>query len=76
MAFVLADAGYDVWLGNTRCVQKKHCYLDPSESEFWDWSLDELAKYDFPGMLSTVLKHTGHTQAFVLGHSQGVAQVR
>ena len=40
VAFILADLGYDVWLGNARgnAYSKKHLYLDPEEEEFWDFS--------------------------------------
>jgi hypothetical protein len=36
-AFLLADIGFDVWLGNSRGTNnaRKHVHLDPDSEEFW-----------------------------------------
>lgn len=49
IAFYLADLGFDVWLNNSRGnrYSRQHTYLDPdTDKQFWDYGLDEFAKYD------------------------------
>lgn len=74
LAFVLAKEGYDVWLGNNRCVERRHARLSVNDVEFWNWSLDELAKFDFPSLIDFVLKQNNAEQLIYIGHSQGTSQ--
>ncbi|XP_006822897.2 gastric triacylglycerol lipase-like [Saccoglossus kowalevskii] len=72
-AFILADAGYDVWIGNLRgtTYSKKHVNLSPKRRQFWKWSWDEMAKYDVPAMINYALKISRQSQLYYIGHSQG-----
>ena len=73
--FILADAGYDVWLGNYRgnTYSRNHSFLNPDNQRdgFWDFTWDEMAHYDLPAMIERVLELTGETELFYAGHSMG-----
>ncbi|KAK0056478.1 lipase member K [Biomphalaria pfeifferi] len=73
LAYILADAGADVWLGNSRgtIYSTNHTHLNPKKKEFWQFSWDEMAKYDLPAMINFVLNTSGVDQIFYVGHSQG-----
>lgn len=75
LPFALADAGFDVWLGNCRgnkysCKHERH---DPDSNEYWDFCLDEIARIDIPAVLTYILTHTGVDSLSYIGFSQGTA---
>ncbi|RXG60347.1 Lipase member K, partial [Armadillidium vulgare] len=72
-AYLFADKGFDVWLTNVRGgdYSRNHTHLSPSSKEFWDFSWDEMAKYDLPKMIDYIVKHTKHKKVDYVGHSMG-----
>eukprot|EP00887_Chlorella_sp_A99_P007411 scaffold2.g7411.t1 len=72
LGFLLADAGYDVFLGNSRgnAFSRNHTGVQPSSAAFWDFTFDDMADYDVPAMVAHVLAETGAERVAYVGHSQ------
>ncbi|XP_011498377.1 PREDICTED: lipase 3-like isoform X3 [Ceratosolen solmsi marchali] len=73
LAYMLSDAGYDVWMGNSRgnTYSKAHVNFSASSSKFWEFSWHEMGIHDLPATINYILNATGQKQIHYVGHSQG-----
>ncbi|KAM3955559.1 lipase 3-like [Aphomia sociella] len=76
LAYILADAGYDVWLGNARgnYYSRENLVLNPDDRrnlDFWRFSWDEIGNLDLPAYIDYILELTGQSKLHYVGYSQG-----
>merc|ERR1711962_217658 len=73
LGYILTELGYDVWMGNARGGNYSigHTTLDTSSYEFWDFSMNEMGKYDLPAVIDHILIQTHHVKMHYVGHSMG-----
>ncbi len=74
---MFANAGYDVWLGNSRGNKhsRRHVSLNPDKNaSFWEFSFQHMADYDLPAVFSYIHKLTNQKLIY-FGHSQGTIQM-
>lgn len=73
LAFALADAGFDVWMGNVRgnMFSRNHTTFLVEDASFWQFSWDQFAAVDLPAMVNHVLEKTGASRLQYVGYSQG-----
>lgn len=72
LALQLVDAGFDIFLGNTRGnrYSRNHTTLDSTQPAFWAWTWQQQAEYDLPASLSYVLEATQQQRLVYIGYSQ------
>lgn len=72
-AYLLADAGYDVWMGNARGteISRQHVTLDPEKEEFWAYSWQHIGQKDLPAFIDYILEKTQYKKVTYVGYSQG-----
>lgn len=74
-AFILAEAGYDVWVPNLRGNRhsKFHESLNPNEHiEYWEMTNPSAAsKYDMPAFIDFAKNYSNVQNVTVIGHSKG-----
>lgn len=76
LCFFLGKRGYDVWMGNMRgsrysLKHKRGWKLTPDSEGFWNFSLDEIVKYDLPACIDYILNTTGSPTLGYVGVSLG-----
>ncbi|XP_016997143.2 lipase 3 [Drosophila takahashii] len=73
LAYLLVDAGYDVWLGNARgnIYSRENNLISLNSHKFWHFDWHEIGSIDIPAMVDYILAITGQAQIHYAGHSQG-----
>ena len=75
LAKQLCEEGYTVYLHYSRGTQFSRTHLDydssDDNSKYWDFSFDEMAKYDIPALINYVKKRDNVKKVIYIGHSQG-----
>lgn len=73
LAYQLASAGYEVWMGNARGNKhsRDHVSMSPDSLQFWKFSWHEIGSYDLPAMIDYVINTTNKENLVYIAHSQG-----
>ncbi|XP_013200008.1 lipase 3 [Amyelois transitella] len=77
LAYILAEAGFDVWMGNARgnYYSKRHLTLNSNGGrgniDYWKFSWDEIGNLDLPVIIDHIIATTGQPKLHYIGHSQG-----
>ncbi|XP_053699452.1 lipase 1-like [Sabethes cyaneus] len=73
LAYLLADRGYDIWMGNARGnrYSRQHERLRVEQPAFWNFTFHEIGFYDVPAMIDYVLEQTNSKKLHYIGFSQG-----
>ncbi|ODN01192.1 Lipase 3 [Orchesella cincta] len=78
LPFKLADAGYEVWLGNCRgstySLKHKKYNANIDFIRYWDFSFHEMGIYDVPAVTDKILSETKTSKIFYIGHSMATTQ--
>ncbi|KAH8410817.1 hypothetical protein KR222_011219, partial [Zaprionus bogoriensis] len=73
LAYLLADAGYDVWLGNARgnIYSRANNFISLNSHKFWHFDWHEIGTIDIAAMIDYILGETQQSKIHYAGHSQG-----
>ncbi|XP_026749708.2 lipase 3-like [Galleria mellonella] len=74
LGYVLADAGYDVWMANIRGnkYSREHSWWGIDSKEYWNFSWHDVALYDVPAIIDYINKvKNGDARISYIGHSMG-----
>ncbi|XP_011637992.1 lipase 3-like isoform X1 [Pogonomyrmex barbatus] len=77
LAFLLADQGYDIWIGNMRgnTYCRSHVNMTTYERKFWQYSFHEVGTRDLPAMFNYIFNYTKQKDLYYIGHSMGTTSL-
>ncbi|XP_024883675.1 lipase 3-like isoform X1 [Temnothorax curvispinosus] len=77
LVFLLADQGYDVWIGNVRgnSYCRSHVNMTIYDPKFWQYSFHEIGTKDLPAMFDYIFNYTKQKDLYYIGHSMGVTEL-
>ncbi|XP_039304955.1 lipase 3 isoform X2 [Solenopsis invicta] len=77
LAFLLADRGYDVWIGNVRgnTYCRSHVNMTTYDRKFWQYSFHEIGTKDLPAMFEYIFRYTDQKDLYYIGHSMGTTSL-
>jgi len=74
LGFILADAGFDVFMGNARgnTWSSQNTKYSPNDSAYWDKiDFDNMIQIDLSTQINKALNVSGQQKLVYIGHSQG-----
>lgn len=78
---LLAEKGYDVWVGNNRGTPYSNNNIGFNEETFWTWeehwdfTWAEMGEFDIPALVNKMIEVTEKPKVTLMGYSQGGAQM-
>lgn len=76
-AYVMADAGFDVWILNHRgnFYSRQNLYMNPDDpaSGFWNFSFEDIGLKDYPPTLKYIQQITKQPKLYAIAHSMGTS---
>lgn len=74
LAYVLSEAGYDVWLANARgnTYSRAHVTRNVDTFEFWNFTFHDISQNDLPAVIDYIMELKGwDVKINYIGHSMG-----
>ncbi|XP_061717352.1 lipase 3-like [Cydia pomonella] len=76
LAYILSNAGYDVWLANVRgnTYSRAHISLSSDCRAFWNFTFHEVSQHDLPAVIDYIMETKGwDAKLNYIGHSMGTS---
>ena len=75
--FILAESGYDVWIASSRATTKSkhHIKFQEKDYAYWDYTLEDIGRYDLPAFIDFILEKTGQSNLSYVCNSMGCTEL-